>query len=267
MNQEWGASNAADGTKELTVMSFNILHGEGMIDGKLDLERIASIIEASGAELIGLQEVDKHFSARSHYVDQGVWLAERLGMDYAYGANLTLPAEDDGKPERQYGTLVLSRFPIIYKKNHKLVQLLDVNRPEARGLLETHIDIQGSKVIFFNTHLGLDSRERMQQAEQIMDKAKGRTEPIIMSGDFNAAPDSPEIIRLTSMFRDSLAGTEWEKEFTLVQPNADKTEYVPVKRIDYLFSSKELRVKDARILNEAIISDHYPLAATYSIDK
>lgn len=262
MNSETPATNSS---KQLKVMSFNVLHGEGMIDGKLNLERIASIIEASGVDVAGLQEVDKHYSSRSDYVDQAAWLAERLGMYYAYGANLILPSEEEGRPDRQYGTLVLSKYPIVYQNNHKLAQLLDVERPEARGLLETHIDVDGYLVRFFNTHLGLDQEERQQQAEQIIAKAEERPEPIIMAGDFNGSPESPEIAKLASVFRDSLESTEWQKEYTLVQPNSDNTEYIPVKRIDYLFSSRELPIISARILNDEIISDHYPLIASYSI--
>lgn len=42
-------------------MTFNMHHGRGT-DGKLSLERIANVIEESKADLIGLNEVDKHFS-------------------------------------------------------------------------------------------------------------------------------------------------------------------------------------------------------------
>ena len=44
-----------------------------------DLERIAKVIEDSGAEIIGLQEVDNHWAERSNFEDQAKWLADRLG--------------------------------------------------------------------------------------------------------------------------------------------------------------------------------------------
>ena len=58
---------------------------------------------------MGLQEVDRHVHVRSNVVDQASWLARRLRMDVAFGAN---PDEDPltpGAPRRQYGTAVLSR--------------------------------------------------------------------------------------------------------------------------------------------------------------
>ena len=51
----------------MKVLTYNIHHGAG-IDGVLDLERIAQVIEQSGADVIGLQEVDNHWSARSNWV-------------------------------------------------------------------------------------------------------------------------------------------------------------------------------------------------------
>ena len=43
---------------ELTVISYNIRHGQGM-DGKVDLPRIAEVIRTSGAQVALLQEVDR----------------------------------------------------------------------------------------------------------------------------------------------------------------------------------------------------------------
>jgi endonuclease/exonuclease/phosphatase family metal-dependent hydrolase len=71
----------------LKTLTFNIHHGAG-VDGKLDLERVARTIEASGASVVGLQEVDRYFDARSNWVDQPAWLAARLKMDYVFAANL-----------------------------------------------------------------------------------------------------------------------------------------------------------------------------------
>lgn len=249
---------------KITVMSFNILHGQGILDGRVDLARVAAVIRKAGADLIGLQEVDKHYSGRSYFADQGRWLAEELGMHYVFGANLDLPSEDEEEPNRQYGTLVLSRFPIVYHSNHKLPQVMQAERAEARGLLETHLDIQGTIVRFYNTHLALDEVERGQQVEQIIAHASARTEPLIIAGDFNAAPDSREIVRLAAIFQDCLEQSEWEKEQTLLEPDPAGSGYKLTKRIDYLFSSKDIEVVEAEIIRD-IVSDHLPVKATYKI--
>ena len=81
------------------------------MDGRLDLERIAGEIERGAADVIGLREVDRHWSSRSEFVDQAGWLARRLGVHVAYAANLDLVPLEPGQTRRQYGTAVLSRLP------------------------------------------------------------------------------------------------------------------------------------------------------------
>ena len=57
------ANNENEKKIDVKVMSYNIHHAVGQ-DGVLDLERIAKVIEDSGAEIIGLQEVDNHWGER-----------------------------------------------------------------------------------------------------------------------------------------------------------------------------------------------------------
>ena len=45
---------------ELKVMTFNIRHGKGM-DERVNLERIAKVINKNSVDIIGLNEVDNHF--------------------------------------------------------------------------------------------------------------------------------------------------------------------------------------------------------------
>lgn len=118
------------------VMSFNIAHGMGM-DGNVNLENTARIIEQSEAEIIGLQELDRGFSKRSSFMDQVEWLSNRLGMYVAFGANIDLEPTDEGITKQQYGNAVLSKHPIRYQENHLLTQVESpLVHSEQRGLLE-----------------------------------------------------------------------------------------------------------------------------------
>jgi endonuclease/exonuclease/phosphatase family metal-dependent hydrolase len=53
-----GALAAAADGRRITVLSYNIHHGEGM-DGKIDLERIAKVITSVSPDFVALQEVDR----------------------------------------------------------------------------------------------------------------------------------------------------------------------------------------------------------------
>ena len=98
-----GPAAARPPQRTLSVLSYNIHHGVGG-DGRLDLDRIAAVIRDSGADVAALQEVDRHWSARSGLADQAKELARRLRMHHAYGANLDRAPAEPGQPRRQYGT-------------------------------------------------------------------------------------------------------------------------------------------------------------------
>jgi endonuclease/exonuclease/phosphatase family metal-dependent hydrolase len=169
----------------LTVATYNIAHAAG-IDGRLDLERIAGEIERGGGEIVGLQEVDRHWSERSGFVDQAQWLADRLGMHVVYGANLDLDPPAPESPRRQYGTAILSSHPILWSRNTHLP------RPEGgeqRGLLEAGIDVDGVRIRVANTHLQHTSAvERRAQTERIVELLQPARGPIVLAGDLNAGP-------------------------------------------------------------------------------
>src|SRR5918996_3025807 len=193
-----GESQAPD--RELTVATYNIHHAAG-VDGRLDLERVATEIERGGAEVVGLQEVDRHWSDRSEFVDQAQWLADRLGMEVVYGANLDLDPPAPGQPRRQYGTAILSDYPIVYSHNTHLP------RPEGgeqRGLLEAAIDVGGVRIRVANTHLQHTSAvERRAQTERIVELLRPVDTPIVLMGDLNARPEAPELAPLWPRFVDA----------------------------------------------------------------
>jgi endonuclease/exonuclease/phosphatase family metal-dependent hydrolase len=249
------------GNVELKVMSFNICHGLG-IDGRQRLERTIDVIRASGADLVGLQEVDRRFGDRSGWEDQPAKLAEALGMFYAYGANLDEdPAPGSGGSRRQYGNAVLSRFPITYSRNHPLPQVVVQGAwNEKRGLLETHVQIEGTTVRFFNTHLGLTKAERNVQVEVLIDLYRQGGSRCICTGDFNAEPGSPELEPLRRTFRDAYAEAHGGRHAGTFLSSAGGAPPKPVQCIDYVFCSPDFRVTGAATLDTRV-SDHLPLTA------
>ncbi|MCP9491768.1 MAG: endonuclease/exonuclease/phosphatase family protein [Solirubrobacteraceae bacterium MAG38_C4-C5] len=236
--------------RELSVMSYNIHVGIGE-DDRLDLQRIADEIRASGAEVAGLQEVDRHWAARSDFVDQAQWLAEELDMHVVYGANLDRDPLSPGEPRRQYGTAILSDHPILSSRNTLLP------RPEGgeqRGLLEAVINVRGVRVRIANTHLQHNSAvERAAQVERIMELLADSEEPVVLTGDLNAVPGSPEIAPLSERYDDAwLEGGEGDG-FTFSAANPDR-------RIDYIFVSPQIDVESAEVV-DTLASDHLPLVA------
>ena len=243
------------GTQQLVVGSFNIHHGAGPGD-ELDLQHTADVIADMDADVLGLQEVDRHWSPRSGFMDQARWLEQRLGMHMAYGANQDHPPPQPGEPRRQYGTAILSRYPIRESRNTLLP------RPgggEQRGLLVAELLVGGVTVRFMTTHLQHSSRtDRLAQAEAINEVVEGAAGTVLV-GDLNARPGTPEIHTLTRHLTDT-----WP-----VVGTADGFTYsarAPWARIDYILASPDIGIGQAEVLH-AQASDHLPVIARLALPQ
>jgi endonuclease/exonuclease/phosphatase family metal-dependent hydrolase len=243
----------------IKVMEYNIHHAEGM-DDILNLNRIGDVIKSSGADIIGLQEVDNHFSTRSNFEDQAKWLANYLGMHYQFAANLDNDPLNVGEPRRQYGTVILSKYPILSSENH----LLDNTQypSEQRGLAKTVINVKGNHINFYNTHLDNKRAEQRDiQVNEILDIVNQNKGTSILVGDFNATPDSPEIIKMSAQYHDTFAELGLNDAYTSYY-YSDK----PNRRIDYIYTSDDVKIKAGKVIN-TIAADHLPITAELVINK
>ncbi|HEY6739964.1 MAG TPA: endonuclease/exonuclease/phosphatase family protein [Actinopolymorphaceae bacterium] len=250
-----GAAHAGGpSVRHLRALTYNIHHGADSAD-VLDLERIAALIEDLEVDLVGLQEVDRHWGDRSDNVDQPAWLGERLGMHHVYGANLDLDPVEPGQPRRQYGTAVLSRWPITSWSN-TFLPLYPGH--EQRGLLRTEIAFWGTTLHFHCTHLQHnDAAERVEQAQRIVELIGSSPCRTLLVGDLNAVPDTPEITALTDVLVDSWAKVGRGDGFTIPVDE-------PNRRIDYILGSADLRPVRAKVVRDDA-SDHLPYVADYLV--
>lgn len=244
------APNAGD--RPVRLMSFNIHFGGGT-DGQFDLQRIADVIRSEEADIVGLQEVDRHWSERSDFVDEAAWLARELNMHVVYGANLDEDPLEPGQPRRQYGTAILSDAPILDWDNTHLPRF---EGHEQRGLLRARVNVRGVPVQVYNAHLQHnDAAERLVQAQAIKELIGTPDESMALLGDFNATPETPEIATLV----DDLVDT-WEEAgvgdgHTI--PNDD-----PNRRIDYILTSNDVVARFAAVVTSTpVASDHLPVYA------
>lgn len=257
-------AQAATGPKAprtVRVMSFNIHHGEGS-DAALDLARIAAVIESQRPAVVGLQEVDRHWSSRSDFEDQASRLAELTRMHVVFGANLDLDPPAPDRPRRQFGNAILSRYPILNWDNTPLPRFED---HEQRGLLRAEIALPGRRLQVYNTHLQHnDAAERLAQAQAILsimglDGAAGsRRAPAILTGDFNAPPDTPEILTLTERLRDA-----WTGPGGFTHPSES-----PTHRIDYVMTTPDVRTRAVSVVaDDPVASDHLPVVADLDVRR
>ena len=230
--------------KTIRVMTYNIHVGIGM-DKKLDLQRIADVINKEKPDLVGLQEVDRGVQ-RTQRIDEIVELSKLTRMEYAFAFNLPYQGG-------QYGVAILSRFP-IRATEHRLYK--NLREAERRGFIRAEVKIEGRVVNFVTTHLDYQHDDgRLFEAEQMpafLSEVKG---PLIVIGDFNDTPAGDTYKLMRSLFYDAWELRAAEDGFSYP---ADK----PAKRIDYIFTRRTDGIKTKRVwVVQTLASDHIPVVA------
>jgi endonuclease/exonuclease/phosphatase family metal-dependent hydrolase len=241
--------------RQLTAVSFNI-HSAREHDGRVDLGTIADEIAAMRADVVLLQEVDRG-RAWTQRLDMPALLADRLDMSWAFGANVVR------SPTNQYGTAILSRYPIVSSRN---VLLPDPRGTQQRGLLHAVVDVHGTEVSIYDTHLeATSSAARLQQIRVITPILRADPRPRLFGGDLNSGPASGVLVAARSVLADT---------WTAVGSGAGLTVPggAPRIRIDYLLfgdgrsdgGSADLEPLAVQVLPSQV-SDHRAVRATYRL--
>lgn len=228
------------------VMSYNI-HSAYNAAGEQDLEAIATVIEDSGAEIIGLQEVSR-MRLMDGGADMPTWLARRLEMELIFV----------GTEEPIWGNAILSRYPILdsgYQTLPREGSLI------GRGFLWAKIDVgEKEPLLMVVTHLHQvveDGHVRLAQVPEILDFLEDQSQTVLV-GDLNAEPDSPEI----GLIYDAGLVDAWLEAGE--GPGYTVASFHLFKRIDYLWHSQDLSVIEIEVI-QTTASDHLPVLGMIDI--
>jgi endonuclease/exonuclease/phosphatase family metal-dependent hydrolase len=217
------------GADAVRLATYNIHYGYDAA-WRLTLEDEARAIEASGADLVALQEVDTG-RLTSLGIDNAHWLARRLGMRVVYWPTV----------EHTTGIALLSRLEIAESGGMVLP-----SHGEPTGIVRATVLVGGEPLAVHGVWLGLSPEERAQQLEAALGFiGEGRAS---LAGDMNAEPDSPVYARLIA--------DGWTDPFLATGSQALPTSPadLPMERIDYVWL-KGLQPLTAQVL-EATASDH-----------
>lgn len=279
--------DAPEGRTPLRAMSFNIHSGVGG-DGGYNLRRIADVIEEVDPDVIGLQEV--HDQYRAHWKDdsptdydaQHELLADWLDMNHVavaavrdYGRSndpsWTEEEEENGY-RRRILDVILSKRPILESSVYTFDAQIRWDPPhqnvQQRVLLETKLNVNGSHIWFYNTHLHSDQKSDTlaAQAEELADIAGQRDGPQILVGDFNFLDGRAIYSTVTDAYRDLLKEIG-EDEGTY--PATYDPGWGPL-RLDYIFGTEEVTIEGGKKVTYGsgpAPSDHYPVFTDVTVPR
>lgn len=120
----------------------------------------------------------------------------------------------------------------------------------------------GQEFFFFNTHFyWRKDIARRQSGPLIAKKVKeiAGSFPVVVTGDFNSRPETPQINDIVANLKDAYGATESDRkgvEGTGFPGGVFQGQ--PGGRIDYIFVSPQVRVLDYEVLSDVYNGDRYP---------
>jgi endonuclease/exonuclease/phosphatase family metal-dependent hydrolase len=231
------ATNASGAPQEIRLLDYNV--HSAVNDGQVDLEALASTIEARRPSIVVLQEASRGWPVTG-MTDVVEWLSWRLRMPYLFA-----PAGDG-----PYGNTILYRptLPVLTTEQGSLPQGQGLH---ARSYLSVTFAEDPLRVVATHLDGEQDGRTRLLQIGVLL-RAIDDAEGTVVAGDLNAEIGSPEL----AMFQEfgfvtvqDLTG-EWAATF----PEEGEI-------FDHILIGRHLTATDVAV-GRTDVSDHFPVVAT-----
>lgn len=258
---------------DLSVMSFNIrcktTEDSGARAWSFRKALASSVISQHGCDFVGLQEVR---------AEQYQFLSRDLEPLYD---SVYLPRDenrDEGVPvfylkerwtREKNGSFWLSSTPerksSFSGHGYRIVTWVRLRRranSETVLVLNTHYDYESAEARVKSTALILREIARLRNSPE---------EKVVLTGDLNAVPSSPEVrgVTATGLLHDSAEGMGLNEYAT----DQDWTGRLYGEKLDYVFTTRGLKALGFLIYRWAELlrggstqypSDHYPVIATFA---
>lgn len=270
-----GGKQGTEQPLSVNIMTYNIRYDnpeDSLNNWQYRKDRAANAIEFYQADIVGTQEVLHH---------QLQDLKERLPEFTAIGV-----ARDDGKEDGEYNVLFYrtNKFDELESGTFWLSETPDepsrgwdgaCNRVATWARLKDKNS--GKEILAVNTHLDHRGREARREGvnllfNKINELSNGA--PVIVTGDFNADPDSEVIKHITNPDDPNHLTHSREIAAVVYGPNWSwhdfgKIPYEYRSLIDYIFVRGDVEVDRYGVLAETengeFLSDHSPVLATVTL--
>jgi endonuclease/exonuclease/phosphatase family metal-dependent hydrolase len=198
------------------LATLNLLNGTSVGDGSVVPARLTAAVQALGADVLALQEVDR-FQPRSHTADLTAQVAEVMGAPHwrfvpalvgTPGGRWRAAVDaDDASEEAAYGVGLVSRWPVVGWRVTRLsaapvrspVALPGTRRvlwlrDEPRVGLAAVVDAPLGPMTVATTHLSFVPGWNGRQLRVLAAALRALPAPRVLLGDLNMPPPFPRLL-------------------------------------------------------------------------
>jgi endonuclease/exonuclease/phosphatase family metal-dependent hydrolase len=244
-------------SKSLTVLQWNVWFKE-------TADNVLSLIKEVDADVLCLQELT---STSTINPDRDI-PKEITGLGYQHSYVETIQ-----RPDIRLGNGIFSKYPIVNKRQ-VYVQREDKNvkdySRENRIYVECRVKAGQTEITVGTVHLSYTDRfaintDRKRELNKLLMAIKPNTNKFILTGDFNALPDSEVIHEVEKVLVS--AGPDYSQKSWTTKPfshndfNANTLDW----RLDYAFTTKDLKINESEII-KTDFSDHLPILISIEVN-
>ncbi len=236
---------------------------------KEKIEHIVKEIKRLDPDIICLQELTRECEY-NRFIDTPDYIANRLGFDYFF---YEAQSWEKG-PTKSQGNGIFSRWP-IEKSSYTYIQqppsssFVKNSSAEGRVYIQAEIQTNSELLTVGTTHLSFtkfftDVDLKKRQIDVLINSIKKNSRYFVFAGDLNSPPESYVVPQLTKMLNHAGPSFEQKTWATKIHDKdgfrVDSLQY----RLDYVFATKDLQVKSAKIV-QTDYSDHLPVLVEFDV--
>lgn len=241
----------------VSILQWNIWYKE-------DIRNIAKFLKEVNADLVCLQELTIN-SPDQPEKDTVVFIAKELGFEFVH-KEITFENDDI-----KLANAIFSRFPINSKRTEWINEPTGTGHydDEYRAYVEADIEINDKVLKVGTVHMSytnafeITDRKR-EENKKLLEAVANNDENFILTGDFNAKPDSEVINQISTKLKNvgpNYSIKSWTtKPFSYDGFEANTLDW----RLDYIFATPDIKATSSEILSTEF-SDHLPLLAKVEI--
>lgn len=238
----------------LKLLHWNILFKE-------KIEDIVKLLKEYQPDIVCFNELSKGLEFNGG-IDTTKYVADKLGYDYFFHEGQIWT--EDGK--KVIGNGIFTGLPIINSSfDYTKVPESKEGIVEKRGsaYIEVEIKLNNDRLTIATDHLMyiskfIETAEKRKEVDRLIEIVRNNKNHYILTGDMNGSPTSYIIKNIESYLVSAGPSHEEKTAFTKELHDSAGWKTGFEWRLDYVFATKDIRVKSAKII-KTDYSDHLPI--------